>query len=253
MDKKIVKAAAWMFVKNNNPQKALSAIMYLELNQGRNEFLDSALDYYLQQASSLIRPILFNGGLEPDLADIWADVMDNFKSAKAVALSHCTGQWLNERKIINKALEHIKNLGAPVNDLVEFLHPLLCDGLLAKQEKNYDIFLKKVIKTYLEVQNLEGRDIFKVSELMSEDAAEREARRLLIIFIKWGDYEAIRAIGNKYAKLEEDIYFHGEDILLSCLQRGRLEDAIQALSLIGNSSKRFEYADLLGADLIDQK
>ncbi len=245
MDKKIVKAAIWAFVKNNRHDEALKAIQYLDSLEDRDRLLVSISDSYLKEINQADRLGSFNGLTEAN----WADLVRCFKSAKIFSeqIDDIEKRWLMNKKIIRKGSEYIKKMNAPVDELADFLYDLICASISLSPKEDLDVFIRKIIDVYLEVQNLKGVKIFQLSQLMSVELDRLEAERLLEIFIRWGDYDALKMIGNKYGKLGDIVANRWKEILVNCLERKGIDEAIKALSIISNPSERLDYAELLDA------
>ncbi|MFA6194198.1 MAG: hypothetical protein WC719_00430 [Patescibacteria group bacterium] len=243
MDKKIVRAAIWAFVKDNQLNQALSALQYLDSMKDRDSLLASISNSYLEEISHADRFSSFNSMTEAT----WNDLLRCFKSAYIVSekIDDIERRWIMNKKIIKKGLEYIKKMNAPVDKLANFLYDLV----LLSPEEDSDVFIRKMMNVYLGVQNLEGTKIFGLSQLMSAEPALLEAERLLEIFIRWGDYDAIKAIGDTYGKLGTVAANRWKEIIINCLERKGRDEAIKALSIISNNSERWDYAELLGADL----
>lgn len=244
MDKKIVIAAIRAFADGNQLDRALLALQYLDSIEDRDNLLASIAGSYLEEINHADPFSRFNSMTEAS----WSNLLGCFKSAYTVSekINDTARRWAINKKIIKKGLEYIKKMDAPVNNLAEFLYIVLTKPIL---EKDPDIFLRKVIKEYLGVSGLKGTEIFRVSQLMSIGPDLVQAESLLETFIRWGDYDAIKMIGDKYGKLGTVAANRWKEIIINCLERKGRDEAIKVLSIISNSSERWDYAELLGADL----
>lgn len=244
MDKKIVTASIWAFVRDNQLDRALLTLQHLESIEERDNLLASIAGSYLEEIINANPFSRFNSMTEI----AWDNLLKCFKSAYIVSekIEDTARRWAINKKIIKKGLEYIKKMDAPANNLAEFLYSMLSKPIL---EKDPDIFLRKAIREYLEVSGLKGVEIFRVSQLMSSGPDFVEAERLLEIFIRWGDYDAIKAIGDKYGKLGTVAANRWKEIIINCLERKGQSEAIKALSIISNPSERLDYAELLDARL----
>lgn len=237
MDKKIVKEIAWAFARQNQPEKALATIMELG-NKERDGALKCLVDYYLDR-------IILRGDFSQETV---SEIARNFRAAFNACgqISAQASSWPSRRKIIDKGLKYLEVARCSFPALIDIIYQLSDIPSFLIPERDTDAFFRKIMKEYLAVSELDGREIFKISERMSTKASAREAEVLLDIFIRWGDYGAIKAIGDKYGRLNELIYERSEEIFINCLKRKGTDMAAKVLPIIKDEAKRGEYADLLG-------
>ncbi|MDP2944225.1 MAG: hypothetical protein Q8N57_01465 [bacterium] len=239
MENKIIEAAVWAFAQDGQYEKALNAAFNLKLKSGIVEGLDELLKklskYYLRQIDLLNRGELSVG--------TWAMILRYFQAAYEVAkkINNFDQRYRCRKEIVMKGLKYLQKPKAPIEELAKFLYEVQFGSFS-------NAFFRKVIKIYLGIPHLRGEEIFKITQQIAWGGKQVEAEKLVSIFIKRGDYEALRLIKKEYDKLGNTIVSQSEQIVLSCLKQGRIEDAAGAVSLIPDDDKRQKYCMLLGVD-----
>jgi len=252
MEQKVIKKIVWSFVKNEQPEKALKAALELRRGKKFNKFLARITDYYLEQ---IVLPKRFIWRQRKKLSDLeWCHVFECLASAYEIAekIELYNQRQKTRKKILEKGIKCLKksegSSGYPTEELAGVLynitHHLIKTGLNDKR----DSYLRRLVKNYLKITHLRGKEILKIVNLMTVAEGYEEAKRLVPIFIKRGDYEALKLLGGTYGKLEEKIISESEKIVLSCLEKGKIKEAEEALSLITDANKRQEYCELLSVD-----
>lgn len=239
MERKIFEAAVWAFAQSGQHEKALNTALNLKLKEGKeglDELLRKLSKYYLRQIDLLNRRKLS--------ADAWATILGYFKAAYDVAKKIDTLKHRSRRKkeVIIKGLKYLQKPNAPVEEFVKFLYET--------RPGNSNALIKKVIKIYLSIPHLRGEEIVKITQLMMVEKRISEFKKLVPIFIKRGDYQALKLVREKYGKLGDEIVSQSEQIVLSCLNRGKIENAVEAISLIPDNDKKQKYFMLLGVDFV---
>lgn len=233
MERKIFEAAVWAFAKSGQYEKALNATF--KFKEGLN-LSKQLFKYYLRQMDLLNCRKLSAGD--------WTQILEYFKAALEVAEKIYFFQRHSRyrKEVIMKGLEYLQKPNAPVEELVEFLYETRAGF--------DDVLIKTVIKIYLSIPQLGGAEILKITQLMMSEERLPEVKKLVPIFIKRGDYEALELIRKNDGKFGDEIISQSEQIILSCLRRGRIENAAGAVSLIPDDNKRQKYCMLLGVDFV---
>lgn len=240
MEKKIFEAAVWAFAQSGQHEKALNTALNLKLGEGKeglNELLRKLSKYYLRQIDLLNCRKLSAGA--------WTQILEYFKAAYDVSkkIDDFNQRYRCRKEIVAKGLKYLQKTGAPIEELAKLLYE-------ARSGSFNNTFTKKVIKIYLGIPYLRGGEILKITQQMAWDESLAEIKKLVPIFIKRGDYEALELIRKKYGKLGDEIVSQSEQIVLSCLKQGRIEDAAGAVSLIPDNDKKQKYYLLLGVDFV---
>ncbi|MFA5109088.1 MAG: hypothetical protein WC458_00885 [Patescibacteria group bacterium] len=252
MEQKVIKKIVWSFVKNEQPEKALEAALKLKRDKKFDKFLMRIANYHLER---IVLPKRFIWRKRKKLSD-----SERFLIFKHLNLAYETTGKIESlrlrtsirKKIFRKGLECLKIPDGPIKELAEFLYIMLRyriikgSGFESCQDPNY--FLKRVIKDYLKISHLDGREIVRVAKLLTIGECVKKMKKLIPVFIKRGDYEALELIWKTYGILKEEIAWKSEKIILSCLEKGKIKEAEEALSLIVDANKRQEYHELLSVD-----
>jgi len=250
MKREIVEAATMAFARRHQFNKALNAALKLKVDDDRDKLLGQLLNYYLNRATFLN----YYGWLNHRKSSKSDQkmILKYFKAAHEVArqVNDFDRKFSARKNIIEKGLRCLNRLGAKssfVNKFAKFLY-----GVISGVASSYpfypekkDKFVKRIIRSYLRISRLKGSKIVEIAKLMSTEARGVEEERLLDIFIGRGDFEALKLLKEENAYLEQTIQERSEEILLSCLKRKRMGDAIKSLSFI-NPPRRWAYCNLLG-------
>ena len=252
-----IKLAASAFAQTGQYGEALRAGKLMPGSELKDRLFVDLVGYYLQQAKAL-KPHPFD--CRDSLA--WNKTVEYLETASltAAAIDDCKIRTATKKSIIRLSLGYLKEQEAPLDKLVEVINTIakrICISDFAFA-LGTDSLAHEVINAYLKVPGVKGRSIFEISQCLGSFANNgeapyyTEAKRLMEIFIKRGDFDALKAVGDKHGKLKDELMNRAEEIIQACLKNNNINGAIGALSWIIDTGKRWEYAELLGSDLKDQ-
>lgn len=245
MKKNVIEAAIWAFAKNELPQPVLSAAKFLKTDDKVNpcKYQDKVLEKVIRHYLGNIKaPRPFDQG------EYTRIVNTNIELAYDVSDGMFSHEFRSKMKkvIVYKGLECLKKLDRIIDGiLIALLQKVAAEVIGLSFTKDQDVFAKNVMNKYLDISHLRGEEAVEIILLMRSQNGLREAERVIPIFIKRGNLEALRLIGKKYNHLNDYIKTKAEDIVLACLKNGDIENAAEAVLLMADPEEKKNYSHLL--------